>query len=315
MSNRIRTALLAALYAATASVGQANETYEVSLRRLPPTNVEMTLVEGFPPGGDSDQAAIADRTTDAAILQVDYLDASNLSPPPGTLCLCDIPCRGSCNDAATHKFTGFIDLNYYWDSREFNVMTINAGAKLPYDFSYFQLLNLNGDMGESAARGDWSSFFTEINLRRPIAKDSPYLKHLDFTLQFADGSGPPEVGRLGIRWRMQDTPGPVGDLFRDVLKLRYSITFHLLETDGSGWQIEHVYRRDFLDKRIYMSAFCDHNINDASGSSTWVTEHQMGVRLVDRLYVVGEYRYSSFAPPGLRSGFGLGLEYVIRFKS
>jgi len=213
-----------------------------------------------------------------------------------------------------HKFTGFVDLNYYWDTREFNVMTINAGAKLPHDFEYFQFLNLYGDMGAPSARENWTDFYTEINLRRPVSKTQPLLKPFDVTLQFTDGSGPPQVGRLGVRWRMHDTPGAFGDFLQDVLKLRYSINFHVLESDGTGWQIEHVYRRAFFDNRMYVSGFCDHNINDGAGNSTWVTEHQIGFRLINHLYVVGEYRYSSFAPPGLQSGWGFGLEYIIRFN-
>ena len=62
---------------------------------------------------------------------------------------------------------------------------------------------------------------------------------------WADGGFPGEVGRFGIRWRWQDTPGEFGRFVTKVLKLRFSTTFHILEDDGSGWQIEHVYRRNF----------------------------------------------------------------------
>jgi len=210
-----------------------------------------------------------------------------------------------------HKNTGFLDLNLYRDTREFNVFTMNAGAKLPHKFEYFQLLNLFGP--EGGEQRDFGAFFTEINLRRPIADESPWLQSLDWTIQLADGSIPREVIRLGIRWRLHDTAGPLGDFMNDVLKLKYSAAFHLIETDGSGWQIEHVYRRNFFDGKAYVGGFVDHNI-DANGSrSAWVTEHQIGVKVSGPLYLVAEYRYASFASPVFKSGWGFGIEYVIKF--
>lgn len=219
-----------------------------------------------------------------------------------------------CDNQTQHHITGFIDFNYYWDTRAFNVLTINSGAKLPYDFEYFQLLNMFGDFGNASDRENWTGFFTEINLRRPIAKDCHYLKSLDWTVQWADGSGPREVLRLGIRNRFHDMPGPIGNFFRDFLKLEYSIDFHIIEDDGSGWQIEHVFRREFLDGLIYIAGFADHNINGFADSSSWVVEPQLGLKLLKNFYAVAEYRFSSFAPHEFKSGWGFGLEYVVRFK-
>ena len=132
---------------------------------------------------------------------------------------------------------------------------------------------------------------------------------------WADGSRPQEVGRLGVRWRFQDTPGPVGDFFRDTLKLRYSLNFHIIEDDGSGWQMEHVYRRDFLDGLIYIGGFADHNVNGTADSSDWVSETQVGVKLLGGFYAVAEYRYFSFASSSrFKQGVGIGLEYALQFK-
>ena len=119
-------------------------------------------------------------------------------PPPSEQSEQDTEESYSCS--TSHRNTGFIDLNYYWDNRGFNVITINSGAKLPKDFEYFQLLNLSGDVGEPSERGDWTNFYTEINLRRPICKDHPAVKSWDLNVQLADGSIPEEVLRLGMRW-------------------------------------------------------------------------------------------------------------------
>jgi len=213
-----------------------------------------------------------------------------------------------------HHVTGFMDLNYYYDTRHTTVFTANLGAKLPHDFEFFQLLNLTGSFGDGSDSTDWTGYYTELNLRRPIAKENDYLKHLDWTVQFADGSQGSDVLRLGVRWRLQDTPGALGGFVKDTLKLNYSINLHAIEFDGSGWQLEHVFRREFLNKRVYVCGFCDHNINNQGSQSTWVTETQIGVKLTPQIYAVAEYRYIDFAPPGFRSGWGFGLEYVIRFK-
>ena len=247
---------------------------------------------------------------------------------------CGQSCRASCgHDSCTdpwdfsqglltflhedtgHRYTGFLDFNYYGDTRNFNVLTINAGAKLPYDFEYFQFVNYTSQLGNESALENWTDFFTEIHLRRPIAKDSESFKHLDWTVMWADGAGPQEVGRLGVRWRFHDTPGAIGEFFRDTLKLKYSLNFHFLEDDGSGWQMEHVYRRNFLDGLVYVGGFADHNVNGTADSSDWVSETQVGVKLLGNFYAVAEYRYFSFANASrFKQGVGIGVEYAIRFQ-
>ena len=214
-----------------------------------------------------------------------------------------------------HRYTGFLDFNYYGDTRNFNVLTINAGAKLPYDFEYFQFVNYTSQLGNESALENWTDFFTEIHLRRPIAKDSEWLKHLDWTVMWADGGRPQEVGRLGVRWRLHDTPGAFGEFFRETLKLKYSLNFHVIEDDGSGWQMEHVYRRNFLDGLVYVGGFADHNVNGTADSSDWVSETQVGVKLLGNFYAVAEYRYFSFANASrFKQGVGIGVEYAIRFQ-
>lgn len=211
-----------------------------------------------------------------------------------------------------HRITGFVDLNTYWDTRNFSSTTVNLLANLPYDFQYFQLLNLEGSVDSGSH--DLRNFFTEMNLRRKVSRDNPILSHLDWTMQYADGTIPHGVLRFGCRCRVQDSPGRLGRFFKDVLKVNYSINFHFLETDSSGWQIEQVYRRQFLDGKVYVAGFCDHNIDDGGDHSTWVTEHQVGLQVFDSMYLVAEHRYNSFFPSGSRQGLGIGLEYVMRFK-
>ncbi|PAY21570.1 hypothetical protein CKO51_00430 [Rhodopirellula sp. SM50] len=210
-----------------------------------------------------------------------------------------------------HRNSGFLDFNYYWDNRDFNVLTINAGAKLPCQFEYFQFVNYTSPFGAPSELEDWNDFFTEIHLRRPIAAEHRLLGQLDWNLMWADGGFTDEVGRFGVRWRLHDTAGPIGDFVTDTLKLSYSLTFHVLEDDGSGWQIEHVFRRDFFEGLMYVAGFADHNVNDGFDDSDWVAESQWGVKLGGNLYAVAEYRYNSFLPARVRSGWGFGIEYFV----
>ncbi|MCA9214735.1 MAG: hypothetical protein KDB27_16805 [Planctomycetales bacterium] len=237
--------------------------------------------------------------------------SNSLDDTPTYSCECEAISDAARNDDAPFRFTGFFDLNYYWDTREFTVFTFNAGAKLPSDFEYFQFLNAFSPFGSSST--DWNAFYTEINLRRPIWKDSTLLAPFDWTAQLADGTFSQSVLRLGVRARIQDMPGRLGQLTKDVLKTQLAISFHVLETDGTGWQMEYAYRRDFWDKRIYIGGFLDHNI-DQGITSTWVTENQIGLKLFDQWHAVAEYRYTTFAPDRFKSGWGFGIEYVIPFN-
>lgn len=71
----------------------------------------------------------------------------------------------------------------------------------------------------------------------------------------------------------------------------------------------------FFKDRVYLSGFVDHNLSYsklAANHSTAVTEHQIGVRLVDQLYFVTEFRYNGYFPTR-QMGLGIGLEYFKGF--
>ncbi|MDA9857808.1 hypothetical protein N9D23_06785, partial [Rubripirellula sp.] len=212
-----------------------------------------------------------------------------------------------------HQNSGFIDFNSYWDTREMAVTTVNLLANLPGGFQYYQFMNYESSPGRGSH--DWTGFYSEVNLWHSIWRSNRLLAPFDWALQYADGTGPEDlprgVLRGGIRWRLDETPGRLGSWLSQHWKIRYALTFFCIETNGTGWQIEHMYRRDFFGDLIYISGFCDQNIGDLSGHSTWMHEHQLGIRLVPSLYAVAEYRYNDFYPEGQRSGMGVGLEYVI----
>lgn len=228
----------------------------------------------------------------------------------------------------SHENHGFLDFNGYYDSREFSVMTLNILAKLPNRFQYFSLTNYVGNsdtaIGNTDKASELHTFYTEQNLRWGIKEGLPF----DLTAQWViRNSSVNDDLRLGIRWRLSNTP-KIETVFKK-LNMFYSVNFHLVqfrihsETEFMT-QIEHVYKimvfPKLLNKRLYISGFADQNIVDVlddSGKKTgtslkWVTEHQLGINLIDQLYLVAEYRINDFLPYG-NSGIGYGLEYKIVF--
>jgi hypothetical protein len=215
---------------------------------------------------------------------------------------------------AEKSVSGFIDFNGYYDTRDFNVLTLNILADLPARFQYFSLTNYFGSLNTNQ-NFDLENFLTEQNLRWGLPGGIP----LDLTYQWLIQSGAGnDLGRFGFRWRLSSTPW-LDRLFKK-LRMTYSINFHLLQTDfhpspGFGWQVEHVYRINLLKDRLYIYGFADHNMNYGGGiggnNHRWVSETQLGVRLIAGLHAVAEFRRNEFLSE--KNGLGLGLEYLIRF--
>ena len=210
-----------------------------------------------------------------------------------------------------HNTEGFIDLNAYHDSRNFGVLTINVLAKLPRNFEYFSLSNFQG----SSRKDEPMSFYSEQNLRWKRNKHSA----LDVSSQWVlSGKSHIQKLRLGVRIRFHSM-NSLEHLFRK-LHLSYSLNFHLIELSNQAsfayaTQIEHVYRMNILRGRLYIGGFADQNLvffPDTIPAIKWVSEHQLGVRLIDQFYLIAEFRINDFLPLN-PYGLGYGLEYQIRF--
>lgn len=210
--------------------------------------------------------------------------------------------------------SGFIDLNYYYDDRKFNVMTINLLANLPADIQYFSLTDLTAP-ADSQGSGvfDLSNFYMEHHFRRPIAKDNEWLKPLDWTVQYVDGSSAKDLIRLGTRVRTQDIQGPIGEFVKK-LGLWFNVDFHWYESDGEGMEIEPVYGGSYFDGFLIVEGFAD--IDFAQKNETddkIVMEHQIGFRIIDNLYYVTEFKYNGFRGDADRWSTAFGLKYTVPF--
>lgn len=213
---------------------------------------------------------------------------------------------------------GFIDFNAYPYLSEVDsdsVFTLNALVNLPHGLSYFSLLNLMNQLHHRPL-AETAGYYTEQSLRY-----APFsLVPLDLTLQYNLRSGDENDRlRLGLRWRLDDTP-LLDDVFH-LLHLTSAINFHVLQIDredGYVWQMEYSARLSppYLDERLYVAGFADHTFNGArppgAPSAPLVMEIQAGVRLLDQLYAVVEYRINQYRVDS-ESNIALGAEYVALF--
>lgn len=221
--------------------------------------------------------------------------------------------------ASTKNTTGgFIDFNaypYLSDVSSDSTATINAGAKLANRFAYFSLTNFTNQETTSEL-SELNNFYTEHNLRWQVAEQSP----LDLTLQLNFRSGNDnDRHRLGVRWRLDDTP--VFKSFFSSINLKWSINFHLLQVDdvpADVWQMEHVFLASFpyISDRLYFSGFADHTFNEDLPNNLpdnpIVAEAQLGCRVIDNFYLIAEYRVNQYRRSDVNN-LALGLEYIIKW--
>ena len=217
---------------------------------------------------------------------------------------------------AKNSSGGFLDFNLYphlSDVETDTIFTLNIASKLPNRFSYFSLLNLTSQDGDGNL-GDTVNYYTEQNLRWQISENSP----LDLTMQINLRSGEDnDRYRFGMRWRLNNTSF-LSSFFKQI-NTSYSIHFHLIQFDNEDaevWQMEHVLMMKFpnLSNRLYLAAFADHTFNQdlAQGmpSSPIVAEAQLGYRIMNNFFLIGEYRLNQYRRSDVNN-LAIGLEYKI----
>lgn len=212
---------------------------------------------------------------------------------------------------------GSIDLNGYYDTRDATTFTINSLAVLSERLTYFSFINYQ-QFSFADANDDFNDFYSEHMLYYSPIKALPF----DLTAQAVlMGGARNDKLRLGINWRAHATPW-LGEVLRK-WNIRYSAAFHLVQLgyetplDDFSWQIEHVWFIQILPKlsgnRIYVSGFADQTMGGDIARGV-ISETQLGLRIVDQLHAVAEYRYFGYFPEDIRHGVGLGLQYLILFN-
>ncbi|MGI9235918.1 MAG: hypothetical protein ACR2QZ_00890, partial [Woeseiaceae bacterium] len=125
--------------------------------------------------------------------------------------------------------------------------------------------------------------------------------------------------QAGLSWRIHNTPG--WQSFFERINLIYRLTFQLRRynvDDNGAWQMEHFFRMTFpkISDRLYLSGFVDQTFDedlpDALPSSPIVAEIQLGTRIFDRFYAIGEYRINQ-KRLGDEHNVAVGIEYKFRW--
>ncbi|PCI60005.1 MAG: hypothetical protein COB37_10235 [Kordiimonadales bacterium] len=220
------------------------------------------------------------------------------------------------NAQSTDNLPGFLDFNGYpilTETKSDNYLTINAFQKISTRLSYFSLNNFGTRKGTNG-NPDTNTFYTEQSLRWKITENSPF----DLTVQLNFRSGDNnDRHRLGIRWRLNDTAALKG--FFKSINLAYSVNLHALQLDHEDpyvWQLEHAFKMTFpyLTDRLYLAGFADQTFNqnlpDNFPSAPIVGEAQLGFRLFDNLYAIGEFRINEFRRSDV-DNIGLGIQYKV----
>ena len=204
------------------------------------------------------------------------------------------------------KSSGFANFNLYpYDTRNLSVYTFELGINFSPKLSYFSFTNFESQFGQN--NEDVSSFYSEQNIYWAIFNNTP----LHWVNQWAFASGTDnDTLRTGIGWKISQTQ--VLRRFFKSIYLNYTLNWFPLQFNslsGYTWQLEHYYYwllfPKALSKRMYLSGFFDHNFID--GSTTTVTEHQLGINIYKKMYAIAEYRYNGFLTD--KSGLGLGIEF------
>lgn len=210
---------------------------------------------------------------------------------------------------------GYIDLNSYYDTRNFDVITVNTFVTTKSYLEYFSFINIFGGFNTSDDFR-FNKYYTEQDFRLkfgdfPVKLEAQYVTATDFL----------DLWRFGLRIRVDQIP--ILKKFFQKLNLIYEPGFYPLQIDkskGYDAQIEHFYFiqvfPSLFKDRLYISGFLDHNLlfgsDNKSHHNKFVTENQIGFRVYKNLYVILEQRYNKFLPKK-KNGLGIGLEYTFKF--
>jgi|GEM_PF-3137108 len=209
---------------------------------------------------------------------------------------------------------GGLDLNYYYDTREFTTLTVNTFLVLPLGFSYFGFVDFDNKPDHSETV-DTNQAYSELNLQWGDYGSFPIELHT----QWALGTSPFVTDRFRAGLRFHAPPATFGKALADfglMLHLTYFPFVQRLNFEGqeAGWesQIAVAYKwtpfAEALDRRIYVSGWTDFDLF-LDKKHEILSEHQIGLRLFGGLHAVAELRHFSFEEPP--TGVGFGAQYQL----
>lgn len=195
---------------------------------------------------------------------------------------------------------------YDFDNRGFNVLHFMGHSPLPFGFSVWGFIDIEGADILGADREDLATYFLEIDLKRNLWQRGGIVAELN-DLQGEDNA----IGRFGFFWNPEHLESnPKCGWFAG--KQRIGFKIFPLETDNRGWQASLNWNKQFdqiFDGRLSAGGFVDLNFDAARTSNdlVLVSEHQIRLRLVEGLHLITEFRINEFLPDDF--GIAPGIQY------
>ena len=195
---------------------------------------------------------------------------------------------------------------YDFDTRGYNVLHFMGHSPLPYGFSIWGFIDIEGADFVGANREDFATYFLEIDIKKSLWERGGLIGELNDLPGDANA-----IGRFGFYWKpeISNLVPRQGWLAGDA---RMGFKIFPLETDSRGWQASMNWNKKFdsiLDGRFSAGGFLDLNFNAGPSENDLIiiTEHQVRYRLVDGLHLITEFRLNEF----LASDFGIapGIQY------
>ena len=180
---------------------------------------------------------------------------------------------------------------YYFDSRDFNTLTLEIGGELPIGFSVWGFTDFHGDHNDAGNRGEMTRTFSEYRLSHGGIGQLLKLPGLGLQAEYNDMTpGNNNLGRFGVTYKHKLPIPKLGMSGGKQGWLQWR--GFPVETDGNGGQVSLIYFLPLHD-RVNIAGFADINFIDGA-SDRWIVEPQLNVRMYQQFWAILEYRYNGF---------------------
>lgn len=201
------------------------------------------------------------------------------------------------------KGNRFALLEYAFDNRGFNILHAKAASPLPFGFSFFGFIDMEGADLFNADRSDLAGYFLELDLKKQLWDNGGAIWEYN---DLAGGGN--ETGRFGFyhrpQWKfLSPKEGPFAG------KGWFQFKFLPLDTQDSG-QFSFAYFKSFdkvADGRLSFGGFYDLNYDVGSRGTVIVSEHKIRFRLAEGFHFLTEFRYNGFSTD--KFGIAPGFQY------
>lgn len=175
-----------------------------------------------------------------------------------------------------------IDLNYYFDTRDFNTFAFFIQNKaLGQDFSAWGFSDFHGQQNNKSERFQADRSFSEYRLNHSKLAEWTGIDGLGLQVEYNYISpGSTHVCRGALTYEF-----PIGDRLKTQLRI-----LPIQNIDDEQVSIGYFYN---INEKINITGFADYNVRDGK-KNQWVIEPQLNYKLAEHTWFILEYRYNGF---------------------